>query len=157
MAAPTVTARSAPAGLKLRDGYSTKIAFKRDPDVSFWERTVTPPGVDGGDEIDITTMHNSDWRTFSPRQLVTLTESTVSAAYDPALFSQILDLVNFNDEVTVHFPDGSTLAFWGFLKNFEPGENTEGEFPEATITIVPTNMDNSGAEQAPVLTSVAGT
>jgi hypothetical protein len=65
--------------------------------------------------------------------------------------------INVNDEITVTFSDGSTLAFWGFLKSFEPSENTEGEQPEAEITIFPTNVDNSGAEQVPVLTSVAGT
>lgn len=53
------TTRSAPGGTKLGDGFSTKIAFAADADVSLWEKTVTPPGVDGGDAVDTSTMHNT--------------------------------------------------------------------------------------------------
>jgi hypothetical protein len=157
MAAPTTTTRQTPSGIRLKDGYSTKIAFKRDPDVSLWEVSVKPPGIDGGDAIETTTMHNADWRTMAARQLQTLTDATTTAAYDPNIYTNVLQLININDEITVHFPDGSTLAFWGFLRSFEPGDNAEGTMPTATVTITPTNMDNSGAEQAPVLTSVSGT
>lgn len=158
MAAPVAVARQAPAGIRLDDGFSTKISFAQDPDVSFWEMTVQPPGIDGGDAIETTTMHNTAWRTMSARQLKTLTEASVTAAYDPNVFNNILTLINFETTVTVHFPDGSTLAFYGYLKSFEPGDNTEGEMPEATVTIVPTNYDPvNRVEAAPVLTSVAGT
>lgn len=155
---PTTTARATPAGIKLKDGHSTKIAFEADPDVSFWERTVKPPGIDGGDAVEQTTMHSVDWRQMAPRQLKTLTDATASVQYDPNVFNNIYDLVNIETSITVHFPDGSTLDFFGYLKSFEPDELAEGEPPTATITIVCTNSDpTSGAEAAPVLTSVAGT
>jgi hypothetical protein len=157
MAAPTPTTRQTPTGIRLTDGFSTKFCPKSNPTISFWESTVTPPGIDGGDEIDTTTMHNTTWRTRDSRALRTLTEAQCKAAYDPVIYTDILTLVNLNDEWTVRFPDGSTLAFWGFLKTFEPDEVQEGEMPMATVTICPTNMDNSGAEQAPVLASVTGT
>lgn len=157
MAAPTTTARSTPLGIKLDDGYSTKIACAADPDISFWERTITPPGIDGGEPIDTTTMHNTVWRTMSPRSLRTMTPVTVSAAYDPDIYDEAAALINLNREWTVTFPDGSTLDFWGALTQFTPGELVEGTFPEASITIVPTNQDNAGDEQAPVMTEVAGT
>lgn len=158
MAAPATTVRQTPAGIKLDDGYSTKIAFAADPDVSFWEKTVQPPGIDGGDAIETTTMHNTTWRTMASRALKTLTEASCTAAYDPNVYNNILSLINVETSVTVHFPDGSTLAFYGFLKTFEVNEHTEGEQPEATITITPTNYDPTNkVEEAPVLTSVAGT
>ncbi len=157
MGAPTTTARSTPLGIKLDDGYSTKIACAADSDISFWERSVTPPGLDGGELIDTTTMHNTTYRTFSPRSLATMTPMTCSAAYDPDAYDEILAILNLNREWTVTFPDGSTLDFWGALIRFEPGELVEGTFPEATITIGPTNQDNDGAEQAAVMTEVAGT
>lgn len=157
MAAPTPTARQTPTGLRLTDGHSTKITFARSPAISLWEITVKPPGIDGGDEIDTTTMHNVLWRTRQPRQLRTLTESTFTAAYDPNVYNTILSNLNVNDQITCRFPDGSTLAFWGYLKAFEVNDHTEGEQPEATVTIVPTNQDDDGAEQAPVMTSVSGT
>ena len=157
MAAPSATVRQTPTGRKLKDGHSTKITFARVPAISFWEKSVKAPGIDGGDSVPQTTMHNVTWRTFAPRQLRTLTEVTTTVAYDPALYDSILSLVNIEDTITVRFPDGSTLAFFGYLKQFEPAELVEGTQPEATVTIVPTNMDSSGTEQAPVLTSVEGT
>lgn len=144
----TSTARTTPVGTKLNDGFSTQIAFAADPDVGFWERTVKPPGLDGGEPIDITTMFNTTYRTFAPRQLKTLTPITCTVAYDPAVFDQILALINVNGWITVHFPDTSTLDFVGFLKSFEPAENAEGNFPLATITIIPTNC-LAGTETAP--------
>ena len=156
---PATTTRSAPVGLKLDDGHSTKVAFSRDNDVSFWEKGVTPPGLDGGDAIDTTTMHNVAYRTFAPRQLKSLTESQCRAAYDPNVYNNILDnLLNQAGSVTCAFSDGSTLDYYGYLRTFEPDEITEGEQPEASITINPTNFDpTNDVEAGPVLTSVAGT
>jgi hypothetical protein len=153
------TVRQTPAGIKLDDGFPTKIAFERDPDVSFWEKSVQPPGFDGGDPIDTTTMHNTSYRTMSSRRLKTMTEATLTVAYDPAVYTQINNnLINQEGSVTVRFPDGSTLDFFGYLQTFEPSEVTEGEQPEAEITIAVTNQDPvTGAETAPVITSVAGT
>lgn len=158
MAAPASTVRQTPAGIKLDDGFPTKIAFARDPDVSLWEIGVTPPGIDGGDPIDTTTMHNVTWRTMSPRQLKTLTPFSFRAAYDPVVYTSIVELINEPGAITVHLPDGSKLDFYGFLQTFEPDEHAEGEFPEASCAICPTNYDPvNRVEAAPVLTSVAGT
>lgn len=159
MAAPTSTARQTPVGIILGDGFSTKIAFARDPDVSFWEKTVGPPGIDGGEAIDQTTMHNVAWRTKSARTLKTLTDSSLTVAYDPNVYNNIIDnLINMAGSITVHFPDGSKLDFYGYLQSFEPDDLTEGEQPTATITIVVTNFDPvNRVEAGPVLTSVSGT
>lgn len=150
------TARAAPVGIRLDDGFSTKIAFAADSNISFWEVGVSPPGYDGGDAIDYTTMHNSTYRVFAPRQLKTLTEAGGTVQYDPDIYNQAIAIINVNGWITVHFPDGSTLDFVGFLKTFEPDELTEGEAPTASISIVPTNQ-LLGVETAPVLTNVAGT
>lgn len=136
----------------LKDGYQTLYSFSTASTVFFRERSVTPPGIDGGDEVDTTTMRNLKWRTRQPRKLISLTESSVTVSYDPEIYDDILAMVNENQLVTITFPDGSTLAFWGFLKNFTPGENSEGEFPSATITIVPTNQDDNATEVDPVFT-----
>jgi hypothetical protein len=146
-----------PVGSKLDDGYSTKITFTADPDVSFWEKSVKPPGVDGGDPIDITTMFNAEWRTAAPRSLKTLTEASATVAYDPQVYDQIVALINVKTWVTILFSDGSGIHFPGYLKSFEPGELSEGGFPEATISIVPTNADPSTGVETGVDYVVAGT
>lgn len=147
------TARATPVGTALDDGYQTLIAFAADPDVSFWEKTVTPPGIDGGDKIDTTTMHNTTWRTGAARALKTLTSSSITATYDPKVYDQIVALVNVETQITVHFPDGSTLDFYGYLKSFTPSEHSEGEQPECEIEIEPTNVNPStGSEAGPTFT-----
>lgn len=158
MAAPGDTVRQTPAGIYLKNGYSTKVAFARAPSISLWERTAKPPGVEGGDGIDTTTMFNTTYRTMAARTLITLGESSFKAAYDPNVYNTILTLVNQEGAITHHFPDGSTLSYFGFLKGFEPDEMQEGTMPEATVSIVPTNYDPvAHVEADPVLTSVAGT
>lgn len=155
---PTTTTRQTPSGIKLDDGFPTKIACAADPDFSMWEKSVKPPGLDGGDQIDTTTMFNATYRTFAPRQLKTMTECSGSSAYDPVVYTQGLALINVETSWTVRFADGSTLSFFGFLKSLELNELEEGTQPELTYTIVPTNQDpTTGAEAAAVLASVAGT
>lgn len=158
MAAPSPTARVTPTGISLADGHQTLVTFARDSDVNLWEKEVTPPGIDGGDEIETTTMHNVLWRTLRPRQLQTLTEASFTAAYDPNFYNQALSLVNQDDTVTVSFPDGSTVAFYGYLKSITPDAVTEGEQPTATVTIVPTNWDTANSVEAgPAVVDVSGT
>ena len=75
----------------------------------------------------------------------------------------MLKTPDFSDIVSrprnnITFADGSTLAFYGYLKNFEPQDSEEGSDPEANITIQPTNWDNANStEEAPVLVAVPGT
>lgn len=141
-----------PAGLKMEDGYRTTIEFSENTTVSLWEKEVTPPGVDGGGEIDTTTMRNDEWRTKAAKALKTLTEGTVSAAYDPQVYDQIMAMVNVNQAITVTLPDGSTVVFWGWLNSFKPGALVEGQMPLAEVQIIPSNVDGDGAEIGPVYT-----
>lgn len=138
---------------RLDDGFSTIIALASGA-IKFWEKQVTPPGMDGGGENDTTTMRNTRYRTRAPKKLVTMTDMTLVAAYDPAVYPQIVTNIQVNQQITVTFSDGSTLVFWGWLDKFVPGEIQEGTQPTATVTIVPSNQDNSSppVEQAPVLT-----
>ncbi len=158
MAAPASTTRQTPTGIMLDDGFKTLVAFARKPAVKFWEKTIKPPGIDGGDAIDQTTQHNTAWRTKAARALKSLTDSALKVGYDPKVYTEIQDLVNLEGSVTVRFPDGSTLDFFGYLKTFEPSELQEGTSPEASITIIATNWDPvNHVEAAPVLTEVSGT
>jgi hypothetical protein len=154
MAAPTPTARIAPVGTKMDDGHGSFITFAADPNVSFWEKSITPPGVEGGDAIDTTTHWNEELRTMALRQLKTLTDGSGTVSYDPAVLPQIIALVNVPTTVTYTFPNGDTWCFFGGLRNFAPGELVEGTPPEASITVTPTNVDpTTGDEELPVYTA----
>lgn len=158
MAAPTTTARSTPVGYKMPDGWQTLIACSKRPAIQLWEISIKPPGVDGGDPVETTTMHNTVWRTRDRRHLKTLTESTFKAAYDPESWTDILYMINNPDSWTVIYPENSKLAFYGVMTKFEPDELKEGEMPTATVTITPTNWDYVNyVEAAPVFTDSVGT
>jgi hypothetical protein len=157
MAAPAATVRQSPTGIKLDDGFATLVTIKRFPAINLWEKTVTPPGLDGGDAVDTTTMHNLILRTKSPRLLRDMTEGSMTVAYDPGVLADCISAINVNDEITVRFPDGTTWAFWGYLRTFEPQEISEGEQPTANCSFMPTNQDNLGVERDPVVVSVTGT
>jgi len=158
MAAPTPTTRQDPGGIYLKDGYRSLITIGVDPDLSLWEIGVKPPGMDGGDAINTTTMHNDTYRTMAHRALKTLTESTFRFAYDPAVYSQLESQINVDTTITQRFPDGSTLAYYGFLQKAEFDELVEGEMPTGTATVCPTNFDHvNKVEASPAVASVAGT
>ena len=135
---------------RLTDGFSTTISFAQGA-ITVEEISVTPPGVEGGGENDTTTMQNSAWRTRQPKKLKTLSESSVTVSYDVAAYSQIIAQVNVNQLITITFPDATTLAFWGWIDTFVPGELVEGEQPTAEMTIIPSNQNASGVETAPVI------
>lgn len=142
MANATVTARVAPGGFRLDDGYQALVAFAGNPNAVFFEIEVGQPGFDGGDPINTTTQHNTTVRTFAPRSLVTATPFTIKAAYDPCLGQEVISqMANVPDAITIHYPDGSTQAFWGYLQKVEFDPMVEGTMPTATLTIVPTNFD----------------
>jgi hypothetical protein len=158
MAAPTATTRQDPSGIMMENGYRSLVTVGADPDCSYWEIGITPIGIDGGDAIDTTTMHNDDVRTKAPRTLHDYTDGEIRVGYDPNLLALLQALVNEETTITIRFYDGTTWAFYGYVRVFDPDEMVEGELPEATITITPTNWDYvNNVEARPVVTNVAGT
>jgi hypothetical protein len=150
----TPTPPGTPTGVKPEDGFKTLLTCSLNPTIQFWEVGVKPPGVDGGDAIDTSTMHNNVWRTRASRKLLTLSDATATVTYDPAIYNAILTIINKNTAWTATFWDRSSLTFYAALRNFDPAEITEGTQPRATITLSPTNQDPvTGAESAPVYTA----
>lgn len=157
MAAPTVTARVIPAGGPLPDGYQSFLTFSMDPNIEVWEKTVQPLGQEGGDPIDTTTMHNNTFVTKRPQLLMENTDAVVVAGYRPIAFRALQNIINAEQSITIHFPDTSTIAFWGYLKTTEFAPLTRGEQPEVTLTIVCTNWDpNNCVEAGPVVAEGVG-
>ncbi len=141
--------------IRIDDGFSTTITLTTPATVKFWEKTVTPPAIDGGGANDTTTMRNTAWRTKAPKKLKTLTQSQTTVAYDPEVYDNILAALNLNQLITIDFPDGSQLAFWGWIDKFTPGEIVEGEQPTATVVVEISNQDDTLTEIAPVYTTAS--
>lgn len=164
MAAPSTTAIATPSGIPLHEGYRAIIVFARLPTASFWVRTVKPPGVTKGEPIDITTQHNVEHTTKAEAALKEWTNAQVVASFDPNLYNNIKNsllgsrLASANGSVTIHFPDGSTLDFFGWGNNFDFSAFERLNKPEVTFDVVVSNFDPANdVEAGPVLTSVSGT
>lgn len=166
MPAPTKTSRVVPVGTpstnrRLPDGFKTTIAFSLAPAIALWEKTVMPPGIEGGEPINISTMLNNYWHTKWPRSLVDISDAQSEYAYDPdavwATGANVLGILNVNQSITVWFPDNSAISFYGWLRSFKHKSHVEGEFPLADSIIVVSNTDSNFNEQGPVFSPAAGT
>ena len=134
---------------KLSDGYQTLISFSANSSIKLWEKTVTPPAISGGGGIDTTGMTNETYRTKAPKSLLTIENTSSTCRYDPAVYNEILALMNVVNTITLTWPDATTLSFEGFLDVFTPNELTEGEEPTAEIDIIAGNENAAGTETGP--------
>jgi len=115
-------------------------------------KSIQPIGVDGGDPIDVTTLTNTLWVTKQPQALQEVPDFSFTCQYYPDDWNTIVSEVNSNQALSITLSDGKILSFWCYLRTFEPKEAGKGEEWQATGTVVVTNMDNSGVEQAPTCT-----
>lgn len=158
MTSPSASTRTTPTGNMLENGYQSLITFAADDDIDLWEVECTPPGIDGGDPIDITTMHNVNVMTKDARDLYEWTDMQFTCLYDPNVYSQIVSIINTKTTITQTFPDEATIAAYGYLRSFTPDSLARGTAPTATVVIVITNVDPSdGSEEIPVITQGVGT
>lgn len=141
-----------PGGRALEKGYQCAILLANIPTVELFERTVQPPGLEGGEKVDISTQHNVTVKTYAPQDLKEVTDSQMVCGYDPACLATLLAQINVPQKITLYFPNGDTWLFDGYLKNFAPNAMSPTAMPEATCTIVATNVDSdstTGAEIDP--------
>ena len=157
MAAPTPTARVTPTGIILEDGFKTLITISRRPALKIWEIDVKPVSHNGGDKIKLSNMHNNRYHTYGTRRLIELTDGQSKCHYDPAVLAELHEELNINQVITETYSDGSTYCYWGTINKVDRDTHQEGEAPTMTVSFFATNRDDSGVEQAPVLTSVTGT
>ncbi len=157
MAAPTPTARQTPTGRRIPDGWVSKVTFTSQPALGIWEVKVKPKGADGGEPIDVSTMHNIKWITLFPRGLRRQTDTMISAAVDPDAFPVLDSLINIPDTITVLYPDSSTEAWFGWLQKYEATEWEIGGFPLLNVTVIPSNCDPTLTEYGPTYTAASGT
>lgn len=141
MAAPTEQTRVTPSGRPMQEGYQALITFEADPDVQLWETEVTPPGFDGGDPIEQTTMHNLVYHTDAPQSLIRVTPASFVAAYLWTSYSQVRALINVETTINVTLSTGHWVAFFGWLRTFEPNGLAIGGRPLANCEVHVSSWD----------------
>lgn len=167
MAAPTPTTRVSPVSteIPLKEGYQVLFTLALDPNYALFEVDLQAPVLDGGDPIDITNQFNVDYMSKAPQSLIDLEEITITGAYDPIIYDQMLGtgsqtkLLNQPTTGTFKFGDGSTIAMYGFVRRWEGGQHSPGGGqPRGTMVFVPSQYDNTNNVVAgPVVAETAGT
>lgn len=127
----------------LEDGFPTTFTFAMDATVTVKEVEVTPFGVEGGGEKNMTNMRNTKWRTALPKRLMKMTPASVVVEYAAADLPKIRAMVNKNQLLTIMHEDGSGEAVFGWVDEFKPGAHTEGEVPTADMTLIPSMLSNT--------------
>lgn len=157
MPAPAPSARTTPVGVPLKHGHGVKVTFATAAGVEVWEQDVTPPGIESGDPIDLTNSFCAGWRIKAPRKLKELTDGTFSAFYKTSIYTSLAAICGIETTITIHFPDGSSYAFFGYLKTIGQAAHNEGNTaPKLSLTVVATNVDpGTMTEQGPVYTAPA--
>jgi len=138
----------------LTDGFSTVVTFELGPDISFFEKEVTPPGVTGEGPINTTTMYNDTWRTAWPKSLqtaqaITMNGAFATSSYDDSVatttpdvtYAGVMGMIGVNQRITINFPDFTTLEVMGWIEDFKPRELKEGEQPMAELTLHISNLE----------------
>ena len=153
MTAPAPTARTTPTGDMLENGYVCKIVFDADPDVDIWEIEVTPGGDEIGDKIDQTTQFNTNRKTAAPPALYDTEDGSILAAYDPAAESQLRLLLGTPTTITVHYPDGSSEADFGWLRSAKKNALVINGRPTMNLAFSYAGQDSAGNEEDAVYTA----
>lgn len=109
--------------------------------------TFTMPGW-SRQEIDATDHGNSNVTTKVLGSLKDYSQMVVNVPFDSSEHSQIS---TGNQEVTVTFPDSSTISFWVDVQAIGDLElaSNNSEKPSYDVTLTVTNRDSTGSESAP--------
>jgi len=140
----------------LTDGFSTTLTIANLSSVNLEVISTNLPGINGGGEIDVTTMSNTTYRTRASKSLKTLDAVSVEFAYSTDSYEDVLAEVNNNQLFTFTLPDTTTLEFYGWIDTFTPGSLEEGSRPTVTMNIIPSLRNSSGVETAPAYTIPSG-
>jgi len=165
MAAPAATARQSPAAgyIAIPDGFRTKVTLSLIPNLEIEEIEVKVLGFDNGEPVEQDSMWSEALRVVRARQITSTTPCVVIAKWDPIFLTRCVTYIGIekvgasSQVITETFYDGSTRAYYGYLRSAE-GENlAEGSKGRMTINLQPTNWDPvNRVYAAPVMVNVSG-
>jgi hypothetical protein len=69
------------------------------------------------------------------------------------------NILGSNRQIVITFPDGATFTFYAVVNKFTPDALKEGERPQATLELIPSNLSTAAtpAEIGPVLVNATTT
>lgn len=128
----------------LKDGIGTIITFTLGPFPPLYgEVELTPPGFNMGGPIDMTGLRTTGWVPQAPKSLKAGQPANVKVMFDPALVPAVWQVAGKNQTISIRWPTGATLNWWGWIEelSFEPHQT--GQRPLASMVLQPSNLDLS--------------
>lgn len=111
---------------------------------------LTPSSFVLDDDVDTTTNSNGAFRSMEAGEFVTVGAFTATVAFDNDVYKDIIALYGVEDTGTFTSKSGGTSVYTGFVKSYEPDEQSPSDMPTATFTFsVKTGTDG---DTAPVIT-----
>jgi hypothetical protein len=114
--------------------------------------TLTPPGWDGGDPIDITNLSNVKYKTKMAPILIEIGDMSFSAELNPATIGSAP--INQEGVIVITIPSWGTWTLHGHLKSIKSDELKMGERATCTGEICITNTGISGSGASRVVTEI---
>lgn len=138
----------------LKDGYQTLFTAAVIVAKMYKVISLTPPALDGRGSIDQTNMESEITTQKSAKSLIDVGNFNITIAYDSKNYdftdvNSFAFWLNINGLMTLTFPDGTSVNFWGYINAFRPGENSEGNRPTAVLEIIVTNENNADVQILP--------
>lgn len=124
------------------DGFPTTIAFSADNTLLplvVQEKSITPFGITGRGGIQIDTMRSVALISRVPKKLKDLHACTMTVVYATSAKARIFAIVNTVQLALITYPDASFETVYGWIDDFKPNAQKEGEQPTAELTFIASN------------------
>lgn len=123
-------------------GYNIQVSFSLLEGVTLHCKSVTPPSMEAGEPIDVTTNSTVGLKAYVAPDLAEPGEMSFTAAYDPAMDTQVKAILGKKGITTITYGECSNRATSEsyqfedtYIKSWAPQAMTMGTMPEVQITI----------------------
>ncbi len=110
----------------------------------------TPSSFVLDDDVDTTTNSNGAYRSMEAGEFITVSAFVATVPFDVDVYKDIIALYGVEDIGTLTSKSTGTSVYTGFVKSYEPDDQSPADMPTATFTFsVKTGTDG---DTAPVIT-----
>lgn len=114
--------------------------------------TLTPPGYEGGDPIEISNLSNVRYKTKMAPVLIDIGDVSFSAEYNPTKLATAP--INQEGVIVITIPGWGSWTLRGYLKSIKADELKIGERATCTGEVTITNTGISGSGSARTVTEI---
>jgi hypothetical protein len=112
--------------------------------------SITPSSFVLDDDVDTTTNSNGDFRSIEAGEFISVGPVVLTVPFDNDVYKNIVALYGVTDTGTLTSKSGGSTAYSGFVKSYEPDEQSPADMPTATFTF--STQTGTDGDTGPVIT-----